>query len=48
MEKRAEDNPPAVKLFIANATWLLSEINPLYDDIAFGLCDLGVGYPEHW
>ncbi|MCE6993116.1 DUF2958 domain-containing protein [Dyadobacter sp. CY323] len=46
MEERADDHPPVVKLFIGNATWLLSEIDPFYDDIAFGLCDLGMGYPE--
>lgn len=37
---------PVVKLFTpdANATWLLSELDPENDDLAFGLCDLG--YPE--
>ena len=39
---------PVVKLFTpdANATWLLSEIDPEEPDIAFGLCDLGMGSPE--
>lgn len=39
---------PLVKLFTpdANATWLLSELDPDDPDIAFGLCDLGLGYPE--
>ncbi len=39
---------PVVKLFTpdANCTWLLSEIDPETPDIAFGLCDLGMGYPE--
>lgn len=39
---------PVVKLFTpdAQATWLLTEINPDYPDEAFGLCDLGLGYPE--
>ncbi len=34
------DSPPVVKLFTpdANATWLLSEIDPDCPDIAFGLC----------
>jgi hypothetical protein len=47
------DNPepdfyPIVKLFTpdANCTWLLTELDPEDEDIAFGLCDLGVGYPE--
>jgi hypothetical protein len=39
---------PVVKLFTpdANCTWLLTEIDPGNTDIAFGLCDLGLGYPE--
>lgn len=39
---------PVVKLFTpdANCTWLLSEIDPDDPDIAFGLCDLGMGSPE--
>jgi hypothetical protein len=43
-----QDFKPVVKLFTpwANATWLLSEINPNDPDIAFGLCDLGQGTPE--
>ena len=42
------DFEPVVKLFTPDgaATWLLTEINPHYPDIAFGLCDLGLGYPE--
>ena len=42
------DFPPVVKLFTpdAGATWLLSEVYPDDPDIAFGLCDLGVGFPE--
>lgn len=42
------DHPPVVKLFTpdAGATWLLSELDPDDNDIAFGLCDLGLGYPE--
>ena len=37
-----------VKLFFpdTNCTWLLSEIDPDDHDIAFGLCDLGMGFPE--
>jgi Protein of unknown function (DUF2958) len=39
---------PVVKLFTpdANCTWLLSEIDHENPDIAFGLCDLGMGSPE--
>lgn len=39
---------PVVKLLTPDAgcTWLLTEIDPEDTDIAFGLCDLGLGYPE--
>ncbi|WP_217574764.1 DUF2958 domain-containing protein [Mesorhizobium sp. GbtcB19] len=42
------DFVPVVKLFTpdAGATWLLTEIDPEDQDIAFGLCDLGLGCPE--
>jgi Protein of unknown function (DUF2958) len=42
------DPAPVVKLFTpdAGATWLLTEIDPDDHDHAFGLCDLGLGYPE--
>jgi hypothetical protein len=42
------DNFPVVKLFTPDAacTWLLTELDPEDPDIAFGLCDLGMGYPE--
>jgi hypothetical protein len=46
---RAEaDFLPVVKLFTpdANCTWLLTELDPDDPDIAFGLCDLGMGFPE--
>ena len=45
---REIDFAPVVKLFTpdAGATWLLTEIDPDDPDIAFGLCDLGVGCPE--
>jgi DUF2958 family protein len=44
----AEDFKPVVKLFFPSnsATWLLSELDPNDPDIAFGLCDLGMGIPE--
>lgn len=42
-------NPnPVVKLFTPDGacTWLLTEIDPDDEDIVFGLCDLGMGFPE--
>lgn len=48
-EGRAEaDFIPVVKLFTPDAacTWLLTELVPDQPDIAWGLCDLGVGCPE--
>jgi hypothetical protein len=46
--KDEPDFLPVVKLFTPDAgcTWLLTEIDPEDPDIAFGLCDLGMGYPE--
>ena len=51
LEEQADnvhDFEPVVKLFTpdANCTWLLSELDPEDPDIAFGLCDLGMGCPE--
>src|SRR5882672_6422984 len=49
LEGRDEpDFLPVVKLFTPDAgcTWLLTEIDPEDPDIAFGLCDLGLGHPE--
>lgn len=42
------DHSPVVKLFTPDAqcTWLLSELDPREPTQAFGLCDLGQGYPE--
>ena len=42
------DFVPVVKLFTpdAGATWLLTELDPGDEDVAFGLCDLGLGCPE--
>ena len=42
------DHAPVVKLFnpTGAATWLLSEMLPHNLDLLFGLCDLGMGYPE--
>jgi hypothetical protein len=43
-----KDKFPVVKLVLpdSNCTWLLTEINPEFPNIAFGLCDLGMGFPE--
>ena len=42
------DPLPVVALFTpdAQATWLLSELDPEEPDFAFGLRDLGLGFPE--
>ena len=42
------DHFPVVKLFnpCGAATWLISAIEPDDPDILFGLCDLGMGFPE--
>jgi len=42
------DFPPVVKLFnpCGAATWLLTEIDPEDENVAWGLCDLGMGFPE--
>ena len=44
---QSEDFPPVVKLFTPDgaASWLLSELDPDDPDLAFGLCDLGLGAP---
>lgn len=47
-----DNHIPVVKLFTpdANATWLLTDIVPPDEgddpELAFGLCDLGLGHPE--
>ena len=48
LEQENFDPAPVVKLFTpdAGATWLLIEIDPDDHDHAFGLCDLGLGFPE--
>jgi len=42
------DHKPVVKFFTpdANATWLITELDSEEQDILFGLCDLGLGFPE--
>ena len=48
IEEENFDPQPVVKFFTpdGSATWLLSELDPDDNDIAFGLCDLGMGCPE--
>jgi hypothetical protein len=48
IENEDFDPLPVVKLFTpdASATWLLTDIDPDDEDHAFGLCDLGQGFPE--
>ena len=42
------DPTPVVKLWTPDAycRWLLTEIDPLEPSLAYGLCDLGYGFPE--
>lgn len=42
------DPAPLIKLFTpdAAATWLIAAAEPDDPDLLFGLCDLGVGFPE--
>lgn len=44
----AIDPKPIVKLFTPDGacTWLLADFDPEDPDIAFGLCDLGMGFPK--
>ena len=43
-----EDRCPVVKFFdpCGGATWLITQMDPDEPDILFGLCDLGLGFPE--
>jgi len=42
------DPLPVIKLFdpLGSGTWLLTDLDPDDPDIASGLCDLGMGFPE--
>lgn len=42
------DHFPVLKLFLAGtgATWLITEVDLDEPDRLFGLCDLGLGFPE--
>jgi hypothetical protein len=46
--ERTHDFKPVVKLYCPwnTAIWLLTEIDPDNDTMAFGLCDLGMDFPE--
>jgi hypothetical protein len=43
-----KDHPPVARLHILfnRCQWLISELSPEEPNIAFGLCDLGQGFPE--
>jgi hypothetical protein len=45
---RPDDFLPVAKLFCpwSKAKWLLTELDPKDHDLAFGVCDLGMGFPE--
>ena len=45
---RGNDHKPVVKLFnpYGGATWLITEMDSADEDTLFGLCDLGIGFPE--
>lgn len=47
-DEEPEDFRPVIKLFCpwSAAVWLLTELDSEDPDIAFGLCDLGLGFPE--
>lgn len=47
-DKETTDFRPVVKLFdpCGAGTWLLTELAPEDEDLAFGLYDLGTGFPE--
>jgi len=47
-DNRDKDHVPVIKLFLpgTGCTWLLTEIDPDEPSLAFGLCDLGMGFPE--
>lgn len=48
LEDELFDPIPCVKFFnpAGAGTWIISERNPDNPDILFGLCDLGMGFPE--
>ena len=46
--RRSANIPPVLKIFspVGAATWLIHSADPREPDILFGLCDLGIGFPE--
>jgi hypothetical protein len=48
MANRDKDHIPVTMLTLpfTACIWLLTELDPDNPDIAFGLCDLGMGFPE--
>lgn len=46
-ENRDKDHVPVVKLVLpdAQASWLLTWLDPTDVNMAFGLCDIGLGFP---
>ena len=46
--RQGVDHEPVVKLFnpCGAAIWLFTEVSPDNTDLLFGLCDLGMGFPE--
>jgi len=47
-ENRDKDHSPIIHLYLqcTNCEWLISELDPEDPNLAFGLCDLGMGFPE--
>ena len=47
-ENEGADHKPVVKFFdpCGAATWLITEMSAEDNDFLFGLCDLGMGFPE--
>ena len=47
-QAEGEDHKPVAKFFDPSgaATWLITEMSAEDNDILFGLCDLGMGFPE--
>ena len=44
---KGNDHKPVVKFFGGSSfTWLITEMDSVDDDTMYGLCDLGMGYPE--
>lgn len=44
---RGNDHKPVVKFFGGSSfTWLITEMDSVDNDTMYGLCDLGMGYPE--